>query len=33
MIPGMSADKALEMAKKMGAGEDAIKKMESRDET
>ncbi len=29
MIPGMSADKALEMAKKMGASEDAIKKMEA----
>lgn len=29
MIPGMSAEKALEMARKMGADEEAIKKMEA----
>ena len=29
MIPGMSAEKALDMARKMGADEEAIKKMEA----
>lgn len=29
MLPGMSPEKAIEMAKKMGAGEEAIKKMEA----